>query len=95
MFKAKIVEAKLAKFANQEEFLDVEIAILDDKGNFVETRKIACDPDESEKSISFKVGKLIRLYNHEAELAVIQAEQKERQKEREKKASNLKGEVIV
>lgn len=67
MFTAKIIDIKKDVYQHsQEPFLDVEVAILNDEGETVETKKYAYSIDTTEDMIVADVEKMLTLYKEEA-----------------------------
>jgi hypothetical protein len=83
MFKAKIIEIKKDVYQfSQEPFLNVEVAILNEKGKKVETRKFAYKADTSEEEIVADLEHMLETYA----LELSQAEEQKASRELSAKA---------
>ena len=93
MYTAKIIEIKEDLMPNGKSFLDVELGIFKGKKQ-VDVRKYAFDVETPEKEIKSQMGKVIALYNVEAENAILDAKKQAIKKKVNKTINKLKGESI-
>jgi len=69
MFTAKIKDVKRDVYqASQTPFLDVEVEILNDEGEVVETRKYAYNADTPEETIVADIEKMLETYKSDLEI---------------------------
>ena len=63
MFTAKIIDIKKDVYqSTQEPFLDVEVSILDENGDIVDTRKYAYKIDTTKEAITADLEKMLETY---------------------------------
>lgn len=96
MFTAKIKEVKRDVYqASQTPFLDVEVEILDEEGEVVETRKYAYNADTPEDVIVADIEKMLETYKSDLEIGEQSKTTMELNAKADATAESLKGVEIA